>query len=208
MIFLLWQFCYSTLAAPTPNATYSDVLARTKMLPLASAAYSKWPQDCLTNRFTNAVLKRRLDVECDPVKVDTCSGYSAVLNDDKAIVLGFRGTSGFLQLLEEADQSVLMRKSPWIAGGKVSKYFNTAFMDLWNAGIRDDFNALISQYPSYRIWITGHSLGGAVASLAASYIIAANLTSSGRVQLVTFGQPRTGDNDFAHAHDKQVGLRY
>ncbi|VDM63118.1 unnamed protein product [Angiostrongylus costaricensis] len=170
MILLLWQFCYSTLSAPTPNATYLDVVARTKMLPLASAAYSKRPQDCLTNRFTNAVLKRRLNVECDPIKVDTCSGYSAILDDDKA----------YRPRLQ----------SPWIAGGKVSKYFNTAFMALLDAGIKDDFNALISL--------------GAVASLAASYIIAANLTFSGRVQLVTFGQPRTGDKDFAHAHDKQV----
>ena len=37
-------------------ATYSDDVARNKMLPLAAAAYSNNPQLCLTNKFTNAVV--------------------------------------------------------------------------------------------------------------------------------------------------------
>ena len=37
-------------------ATYSDDVARNKMLPLAAAAYSNNPQLCLTSKFTNAVV--------------------------------------------------------------------------------------------------------------------------------------------------------
>ncbi|KAJ1368717.1 hypothetical protein KIN20_029975 [Parelaphostrongylus tenuis] len=174
------------------------------MLPLAAAAYSESPQDCLENRFTNATLKRQVTVQCDPIKGDTCSGYSAVLHNDEAIVLSYRGTRGFFQLIEEFDETVFKRKSPWIAGGNVSEYFNNAFVLLWNAGMEDDFHVLRSQYPLYQIWVTGHSLGGALASLTASYIIATNLTLADSVRLVTFGQPRIGDEEFAFAHDDQA----
>ncbi|VDL72548.1 unnamed protein product [Nippostrongylus brasiliensis] len=49
--------------------------------------------------------------------------------------------------------------------------------------MKDDFNALRSKYPSYQIWVTGHSLGGAMATLAASYIVAAKLVPASDVQL-------------------------
>ncbi|XGW25354.1 hypothetical protein V3C99_006631 [Haemonchus contortus] len=209
-VLILCSFLPFILAAPfTSDATYSDAVARSKMLPLAAAAYGKAPQTCLTNRFTNAVLKRQLSVKCGPVgKEDKCSGYSAVLNGDKAIVLSFRGTDTFLQLIMESDQSVFNEQISWIAGGKVSKYFNDGFMDLWNGGMKDDFNTLRSKYPSYQVWVTGHSLGGAMATLAASYIVAAKLVPASSVELVTFGQPRTGNKDFAAAHDKQAMFCY
>ncbi|EPB66346.1 triacylglycerol lipase [Ancylostoma ceylanicum] len=203
-------------APPSIDATYSDAVARSKMLPLASAAYARNPQNCLTNRFTSAVLKRQVNVKCDAFKSDICSGYSAVLNGDKAIVLSFRGiaktqrgksifrgTDGFLQLVEEANKSVFESQTAWIAGGKVSKYFNDAFMAVWNGGMKDDFNTLRAQYPTYQVWVTGHSLGGSMASLAASYIVATKLAPAANVELLTFGQPRTGNKEFSAAHDNQ-----
>ncbi|VDM71086.1 unnamed protein product, partial [Strongylus vulgaris] len=105
-ILVLIGLALSHAAPSSIDATYTDAVARNKMLPLASAAYAKTPQNCLTNKFTNAVLKRQLNVKCDSFRSDICSGYSAVLNGDKAIVLSFRGTDGFLQLISEADKSV------------------------------------------------------------------------------------------------------
>ncbi|KAL6738108.1 hypothetical protein Aduo_011692 [Ancylostoma duodenale] len=205
---LLGVCALASAAPPSIDATYSDAVARSKMLPLASAAYAKNPQNCLTNKFTNAVLKRQVNVKCDAFKSDICSGYSAALNGDKAIVLSFRGTDGFLQLVEEANKSVFESQTAWIAGGKVSKYFYDAFMGMWNGGMKDDFNTLRAKYPTYQVWVTGHSLGGAMASLAASYIVAANLAPAANVELVTFGQPRTGNKDFSAAHDKQMAYTF
>ncbi|KAK5979013.1 Class 3 lipase protein [Trichostrongylus colubriformis] len=198
------------LAAPiSEDAVYSDAVARSKMLPLAAAAYGKTPQACLTNRFTKATLKRQLNVKCGPLaKDDVCSGYTAVLDSEDAIVLSFRGTDSFLQLVVESDQSVFGTQMSWIGGGKVSKYFGDAFMNLWNGGMKDDFNTLRAKYPKYQVWVTGHSLGGAMASLAASYIVAAKLVPGTSVELVTFGQPRTGNKDFAAAHDGQMAYTY
>ncbi|ETN72237.1 triacylglycerol lipase, partial [Necator americanus] len=76
-------------------------------------------------------------------------------------------------------------------------------MSIWNGGMKDDFNTLRAKYPTYQVWVTGHSLGGAMASLAASYIVAAKLVPAANVELVTFGQPRTGNKEFSAAHDSQ-----
>ncbi|PAV64620.1 hypothetical protein WR25_01694 isoform B [Diploscapter pachys] len=136
-------------------ATYSDDVARNKMLPLAAAAYSSNPQLCLTNKFTNAVLKKNYHIGCDFQNVDTCSGYLATLNGDQAILLVFRGTQGFLQLILEMDKSVLEEHVDWVGGGQVSKYFSSAFMAVWNHGMKDDYLTLRSQYPNYQVWVTG-----------------------------------------------------
>ncbi|KAK6028486.1 triacylglycerol lipase, partial [Ostertagia ostertagi] len=93
---------------------------------------------------------------------------------------------------------------PWIAGGAVSKYFYNAFFSVWNGGIKDDFLTLANKYKDYELWIVGHSLGGSMASLAASYIAKVKLFDGNMIKLVTFGQPRTGDADFATVHDSQI----
>ncbi|PIO74992.1 triacylglycerol lipase [Teladorsagia circumcincta] len=226
LIFIFYGSLTFTLAYP-PNPwwklpTYSDELARSKMLPLAAAAYSNWPQMCLENRFTNAVLseaqskcnvylklKRQVNVSCGPLDDnDVCFGFTAVLHDNKTIVISFRGTTTFLQLVAEADLSVFYDKVPWIAGGWVSRYFFDGFMGLWYTGMGDDFAALREQYPEYEIWVTGHSLGAALASLASSYIIATNQVSPMSLRLVTFGQPRVGDVFYSWVHDRQMSYSF
>ena len=71
-------------------------------------------------------------------------------------------------------------------------------------GLRESFLDLAAKYPSYDIWVTGHSLGGALASIAASEMIARGEIVADRVKLYTFGQPRTGDVTYAAAHDRIV----
>ena len=36
--------------------------------------------------------------------------------------------------------------------------------------MKGDFTSLLNSYPTYQVWVTGHSLGGAMAILAANYI--------------------------------------
>jgi hypothetical protein len=47
-------------------------------------------------------------------------------------------------------------------------------------------------------------LGGALAALAAPKLILHHGVNEENLKLVTFGQPRTGDRDWAHAMDKLV----
>ncbi|EPB66337.1 triacylglycerol lipase, partial [Ancylostoma ceylanicum] len=100
------------------------------------------------------------------------------------------GTQGMLQLFEEAKQSAMKAWSVWPFGGQVSKYFKQAFFKIWDNGMKADFKALREKYPDYEVWMTGHSLGGAIASLAASYMVGTRLVNQTMVKLLTFGQPR------------------
>ena len=63
----------------------------------------------------------------------------------------------------------------------------------------------IDEHPDKDIYITGHSLGGALATLA-SFDIAANKQRP--VRLYTYGAPRVGLSDFRIAHEKIVPDSY
>ena len=55
-----------------------------------------------------------------------------------------------------------------------------------------------------RFIITGHSLGGALASLFSLYMKDQLKWDNPRISLITFGQPRVGDSNYASAHDKFI----
>jgi predicted lipase len=76
--------------------------------------------------------------------------------------------------------------APWERGGKVHTGFKNALQEVWH-----DLENYISdlQNNGRTIWVTGHSLGAALATLAADRY--------GNIQgLYTFGSPRVGDRDF------------
>ncbi|PIO70044.1 triacylglycerol lipase, partial [Teladorsagia circumcincta] len=56
--------------------------------------------------------------------------------------------------------------------------------------------------------VTGHSLGASMASICASYLVKWNMTTPENLRLVTFGQPRTGDYDFATWHEATFPYAY
>ncbi|PIO73196.1 triacylglycerol lipase [Teladorsagia circumcincta] len=92
----------------------------------------------------------------------------------------------------------------WLYGGRISRYFSDAFSHIWGAGMAEDFFFLQKQYPEYEVWITGHSLGGSLASLAASFLVGSHIAEPSKVKLVTFGQPRTGNSNFSETHNNQA----
>ncbi|KAE9551839.1 hypothetical protein FO519_004940 [Halicephalobus sp. NKZ332] len=302
---------------------YADSVARDKMMPMSGAAYSNNPVPCIKKVFSNAEFMNQRTVDCDIFPGDYCSGFTAVSHDDQAIIVAFRGSDGFLQLLSEvgdsafgdkipspiggsvtghslggamasifsgfivqtglvrassvylytlgqprtgdttyalyhdalnlagsyrqwnctlnvmlmnlmtvltvtfltlastiiftilpkkgsqgflqllseAGESAFGKKTPSPIGGSVSEYFYGAFDKVWNSGMKNDFLTLKNAYPTYKIWVTGHSLGGSMASICASLIVATKLASASNVFLYTLGQPRTGDTAYAQAHD-------
>ena len=58
--------------------------------------------------------------------------------------------------------------------------------------IRAAVQEMVQQYPSYKIWSTGHSLGGAAATIA---VISLRDIAKPPINLVTFGCPRVGNYD-------------
>ena len=59
-------------------------------------------------------------------------------------------------------------------------------------------------YPSYSIILTGHSLGGAVATIAAAYLRKAGYACD----IYSYGSPRVGNEAFVNFVDTQAGAHY
>lgn len=137
-------------------------------------------------------------------RVEHCSGFTAVSHTERAIIIAFRGTENFIQLMVEVEHVVLRPKKPSPIGGHVAAYFHDVFTHLWERGIGADVRALVAAYPEYEIWIVGHSLGGAVASIAGATILEELKVDNERIKIVTYGQPRTGDWQYAFAHQLKV----
>jgi len=115
--------------------------------------------------------------------------------NDRFAIVAFRGSEiwkreGQLDLKKiTADLlvDVDVRLVPWDGGGKVHAGFLRALEEIWEE-LEKQILALAAG--GRTIWFTGHSLGGALASLAADRYGNGN-------GLYTFGTPRLGDAQFA-----------
>ena len=117
-----------------------------------------------------------------------------VASNDKFAVVAFRGSEARLRDGDSdpghifADWLANFNFLPeeWDQGGNVHRGFKAALLEVWT-DLEDYISGL--QQNNLKIWITGHSLGAALATLAADRY--------GNVQgLYTFGSPRVGDQDF------------
>src|SRR5207247_2585619 len=86
--------------------------------------------------------------------------------------------------------------------GKVHQGFLDAFLAAWGRDSNDStpLRDRVKNRGNKKIWIAGHSLGGALAQLCAAHV---DLLGIPVEAVYTFGQPRVGDETFAkNMHDK------
>ncbi len=109
-------------------------------------------------------------------------GYVAARRDD--IVLAFRGT-------DEVEDWIINLKFLQVKdnGAMVHQGFALALSSIWDKAEETLRN--LTRCKNRKIWITGHSLGGALATLATRRVANMNL---GPLETYTFGQPRVGDD--------------
>lgn len=122
-----------------------------------------------------------------PYDVQGIIGYTASM---KAIQVVFRGSSSIANWFANLD-AISMRYPPC-----TNCYVHKGFYDAEQsviANIITQVSALRSKYPTYQVIVTGHSLGAALATLAAVDIKNAGIP----VRLFNYGSPRVGDNTFS-----------
>jgi hypothetical protein len=189
-------------------SSYNETFVKYFVWPMAASAYSDHPELCVKDNFNSSDFKRRVEVECDILPIDNCVAFTAVSHSEKAIIISYRGSLVTEVLMEVIDA---LSEKPVIAfngNAKVLEYFLNAFNDLWFAGIKDDFLTLKNANPGYELWVTGHSLGAAMASIAATTIATTKLFDADKIKLVTFGQPRVGDHSYATLVDSTIAYSY
>lgn len=134
------------------------------------------------------------------------SGLGAVVAVDNArnlIVVSVRGSSNIRNWITNIQFN--WRDCPNLTGGC---RVHSGFADAWSEISGTVLNAVHSaraSNPGYRVVATGHSLGGAVATLAAAYLRAHEGVP---VDIYTYGAPRTGNDAFANFVTGQPGAEF
>ena len=143
------------------------------------------------------------------------------------VVVCFRGTADLRNWLTDLDcRRVGLGQAPWITGIRVHEGFQKALASVW-----EELAELISSMAggTRRVWFTGHSLGGALAMLAAGRV-SGQWQGSGQWPVVsgqpeisaeptgltnhwplstnhycyTFGQPRVGNAAWGRWYDARL----
>ena len=132
--------------------------------------------------------------------------YAAVLRHEDVIIVTFRGTEGILNEAGNkdalADLDALMVSMPQYgydgnAVSMVHKGFNESMMTLYHGIVGAIGN------DTRPVFVTGHSLGGAMAQLFSYWYHIDRAPISG---VYTFGTPRVGNLAFAHCYEEE-GLK-
>ncbi|MBW1818952.1 MAG: lipase family protein [Deltaproteobacteria bacterium] len=117
-----------------------------------------------------------------------------VASNKEFAIVAFRGSETLSRLKNEDAENVFadliidlkIRQTDWYGSGKVHRGFKEALDEVWHQ---------LSQYlaglhlKDRRIWLTGHSLGAALATLAADRL-------RGVQNVYTFGSPKVGNAEF------------
>jgi len=203
---LLFLLALSTLggvhANPAPaKPAYNPELSR-KLLWLSAGAYAPSPAPCIEKTLhanQKFILSSSSNYTCDHYD-NLCAFYITASDVSKEIIVVFRGTKTKRQLLTETWEST-QPAADFYGAGKVNKYFFRALNSMWSTletTLRDP------KYTDFKVTFTGHSLGGALASLASMRTVMEKFRRSDQVVLYTFGQPRVGCHKFAMRHDELV----
>ncbi|MCA1978975.1 MAG: lipase family protein [Thiobacillus sp.] len=121
-----------------------------------------------------------------------------VMANDAAIVVAFRGTEPAKLRDWMSDLDTQFCDGPF---GRVHNGFQLALAHVW-----DELDRCVAEFQDrgQSLWITGHSLGAALATLAAARWRARDKPVHG---LYSFGGPRVGDRAFERAFDQDFGAR-
>jgi triacylglycerol lipase len=154
----------------------------------------------------DAGLDGDFDFFCSAGVVNNTDTSGFVAENDQVVLVAFRGTQPKVPVDWMSDFNAL--HETWgHPVGKVHKGFYEALRVVWGLPFngKEILPARLLNRGNRTVWITGHSLGGALAELCAAQ---AQFVSHVPVQGVyTFGQPRCGDEAYATLLQSAMGMR-
>ncbi len=121
-----------------------------------------------------------------------------IAGDSEKIIISFRGSE---KKLGDWATNKRVIKTNWNPSGRVHRGFYRAVDSVWDK-LADEILKLRTNNQS--LWFTGHSLGGALTTLAAALCMNSQEIQSGLINIYTFGQPRTGNSDFANFYNSKL----
>jgi triacylglycerol lipase len=129
--------------------------------------------------------------------------FFAAVNEEH-IAIAIRGTEVSEKSDIATDAKIDMKMFAWDDGhfdGKIHHGFYDAVTPALPV-LREAVAALVDTYHAEHVWITGHSLGAALAVLASAFLSSQDIPIAG---VYTYGSPRVGDDVFGKSF-KSSGL--
>jgi hypothetical protein len=123
------------------------------------------------------------------IETDTIAQLSIInsqLSTD--LIIAFRGTADLRNVLTDLDCELIR-----VGDFRVHRGFHAAI-----EAVEFDLDGSLGLKGEARLWVTRHSLGGALAKLFALWVVERGHPVAG---VYTFGQPRVGDAAFAARYD-------
>ncbi|GEM_PF-837994 len=114
--------------------------------------------------------------------VDETQGFIASVDD--VVLVAFRGTESLGDWLSNLD----LASRQWPGHGELHNGFLACYERVKNLVLAE----VSKGGRAKKLWLTGHSLGGALATIAAADLTSAHVVAG----VHTFGQPRLGDQSF------------
>ena len=127
-----------------------------------------------------------------------------VVYTDEVVIVAFRGTQVYKpctdqkvaavirDVIADCSQDGRFGLVTFAEGGHVHRGFLAALDEIWDDQLRPCLDRLRDENPGRTFWFTGHSLGAALATLAAARCPQA-------ANLYTYGSPFVGDEEFKKA---------
>jgi pimeloyl-ACP methyl ester carboxylesterase len=188
---------------PTPT-TQPAAAPESLRLTWDSEAHPNWPMVEILALMSQAAYLPPVKAEpnfralgfsrIEPVFKGLISGY--VVSFEDVTVVTFRGTDDKLDWFVNLDEAATPT-----AHGEAHQGFYSGYQS-----IKDQITAVLAQTRPKHLWITGHSLGGALA-----LVCAYDLLEVGKLELdgvITFGQPMVASKQLAAYLDRLLFGRY
>ncbi|RKO89776.1 Alpha/Beta hydrolase protein, partial [Blyttiomyces helicus] len=189
----------STQTGAVPASAIPDLQAFTSY---AAAAYSDIPSINAWNCAPCALNPnfRPLQSFQDPSNLEQV--FVGADDARRTVVVSFRGT---IKTINDwlHDFNALFKVSPsYLPTGSVSRGFSEVY-DTVQSFVQQALPAAVQANPGYSVSFTGHSLGGASATLAAAdaFEYLNGTVNTSEMYLITVGCPRVGDANFASYMD-------
>tara|TARA_B100001093_G_scaffold470092_1_gene491320 strand:+ start:3509 stop:4540 length:1032 start_codon:yes stop_codon:yes gene_type:complete len=182
----------------------AEISENTKKFDLNNLKIDKLSVDIEKRMILNDILSNSPNAELYKF-YDLESGTQAgvtVSHKEKRITFIFRGSNELIDWVH--DLLICKRELPNGTYVHLGFYKSLFSCDLYYK-LKNDFISLTNEYQDYNIYITGHSLGGGLATLFSyflSEITEQNLT------VITFASPRVGNKNWADDFNSRSNLRH
>jgi len=218
LIYLFIFFLHTTLSATVPASLYplsSTKVFSKEMLQTAIEMNAHTEIVSVKNASTipNLLMKKMRFKHIKTISPQKSGGRAYIaINKKKQLIIVFRGTDSDIKSEKRSNiytdvQSLRKETMVWLKSDKHWKNIKAhrGFINEYSK-FRDDIRRVVRKYKNYSIFVTGHSLGGALATLCAIDI---RVNAKVPVTLYTSGSPRVGwGESFVEAFNRTVDTKF